>query len=347
MYLRSDKPLLSLKAELSPQRRSTRRRRRYQNSIQDTVAGTHDRRYARPLDRVEHHSQSEPSFQDRRHLVDQAGKSAWDWWSGDTATGVSFTPGMNTDNPEALHRVRLGFRLSLHADRRRMGPSNSGSQGQRDYADPADITRFNPNVDIPGLLRYAKEKNVRIWLWSHWTSVDKYMDQAFPLFEQWGVAGVKIDFMNRDDQWMVDWYRRVVEKAAEHHLMIDLPRRLQARWPAPHLSQPDDPRRRDGQGVLQVVRPRDPGPQHHTSLHPDARRSHGLHPGRFQQQQPARILSRRNVMPMSLGTRAQELALYVVFESPLEMVSDYPESIRGRRTSISSSRYQPLGMKCM
>ena len=60
-----------------------------------------------------------------------------------------------------------------------------------------------------------------IWLWSHWTSIDKYMDQAFPLFEQWGVAGVKIDFMNRDDQWMVDWYHRVVEKAAEHHLMID------------------------------------------------------------------------------------------------------------------------------
>jgi alpha-glucosidase len=71
------------------------------------------------------------------------------------------------------------------------------------------------------LRRYAKEKNVRIWLWSHWTSVDKYMDKAFPLFEKWGVAGVKIDFMNRDDQWMVDWYRRVVANAAEHHLMID------------------------------------------------------------------------------------------------------------------------------
>ena len=85
----------------------------------------------------------------------------------------------------------------------------------------ADIRRRRPNIDMPELLRYAKEKNVKLWLWAHWTSVDKYMDQAFPLFEQWGIAGVKIDFMNRDDQWMVDWYRRVVEKAAEHHLMID------------------------------------------------------------------------------------------------------------------------------
>ena len=79
---------------------------------------------------------------------------------------------------------------------------------------------------MPELLRYAKEKNVRIWLWSHWTSVDKYMDQAFPLFEQWGIAGVKIDFMNRDDQWMVDFYHRVVESAAAASPDDRLPRRL-------------------------------------------------------------------------------------------------------------------------
>ena len=70
---------------------------------------------------------------------------------------------------------------------------------------------------MPELLRYAKEKNVRLWLWSHWTSVDKYMDQAFPQFEKWGIAGVKIDFMNRDDQWMVGFYHRVIESAAAHH----------------------------------------------------------------------------------------------------------------------------------
>ncbi len=73
----------------------------------------------------------------------------------------------------------------------------------QDYSALADITKVTPEIDMPELLRYAKEKNVRLWLWSHWTSVDKYMDQAFPLFEKWGIAGVKIDFMNRDDQQMV------------------------------------------------------------------------------------------------------------------------------------------------
>ena len=87
------------------------------------------------------------------------------------------------------------------------GWAQADRKGPDDYAAGPTSPRCDPNVNMPELLRYAKAKNVGIWLWSHWTSVDKYMDQAFPLFEQWGVAGVKIDFMNRDDQWMVDWYR--------------------------------------------------------------------------------------------------------------------------------------------
>ena len=56
---------------------------------------------------------------------------------------------------------------------------------------------------MPELLRHAKARNVRLWVWAHWTSVDRQIDDAFPLFERWGIAGVKIDFMDRDDQIMV------------------------------------------------------------------------------------------------------------------------------------------------
>ena len=69
----------------------------------------------------------------------------------------------------------------------------------------------------------AKEKNVRLWLWAHWSSIDRndtYL-QAFPLYEKWGIAGVKIDFMNRDDQEMVNWYEKIVKAAAEHHIMVN------------------------------------------------------------------------------------------------------------------------------
>jgi alpha-glucosidase len=183
---------------------------------------------------------------------------------------------------------------------------------------------------MPELLRYAKEKNVKIWLWSHWTSVDKYMDQAFPLFEKWGIAGVKIDFMNRDDQWMVGFYHRVVELAAAHHLMIDF-----------HGAyKPDGLRRtypnlinREGvMGKEYLKMSARTTPEHNATL-PFTRMLAGpmdYTPGAFGNSNRENFVQ-RNFMPMSLGTRAQELALYVVFESPLEMVSDYPEHYAGQK----------------
>jgi alpha-glucosidase len=142
------------------------------------------------------------------------GKASWDWWSGDAADNVDFTPGMNTATMK--HYIdfasQSGFPYML---------IDAGWALPTTEKNVADITKVSPAIDMPELLRYARERHVQIWLWSHWTSVDRYMDQAFPLFEKWGIAGVKIDFMQRDDQWMVDFYQRVLEKAAAHHLMID------------------------------------------------------------------------------------------------------------------------------
>ena len=150
----------------------------------------------------------------------QAGKSAWDWWSGEAAPSVSFKTGMNTATMK--HYIDFasasGFPYMLIDAGWALAPDRNGPE---DYSQLADITQVTPEIDMPELLRYAKEKNVKLWLWAHWTSVDKYMDQAFPLFEQWGIAGVKIDFMNRDDQWMVGFYRTRGGAAAAHHLMID------------------------------------------------------------------------------------------------------------------------------
>ena len=89
---------------------------------------------------------------------------------------------------------------------------------------------------MPAILAYAKSKKVGIWLWAHWSDIERQVDECFPLFEKWGVAGVKIDFMNRDDQWMVNYYHRIVKKAAEHHLMIDFhgaykPDGMRRTWP--------------------------------------------------------------------------------------------------------------------
>ncbi len=258
----------------------------------------------------------------------KAGKSAWNWWSDNAAPSVTFKTGMNTATMEHYidFAAKSGFPYMLID----AGWALAHRTGPEDYSANADITKVTPEIDMPELLRYAKERHVRIWLWSHWTSVNEYMDQAFPLFEKWGIAGVKIDFMNRDDQWMVNWYRKVVAKAAECHLMIDYHGAF----------KPDGLRRtypnlmtREGvMGKEYLKWSARVSPAHNATL-PFTRMLAGpmdYTPGAFGNSNLKNFVA-RNFEPMSLGTRAQELALYVVFESPLEMVSDYPEHYAGQK----------------
>jgi len=257
------------------------------------------------------------------------GKSAWDWWSGEAATGVPFKTGMNTATME--HYIdfasQSGFPYMLIDAGWALSPRR---KNPGDYAAEADITQVTPEIDMPELVRYAKEKNVRIWLWSHWTSVDKYMDQAFPQFEKWGIAGVKIDFMNRNDQWMVGFYRRVVESAATHHLMIDFhgaypPDGLRRTWP--NLVNREGVMGKEYLKVTARVTPA------HDATLPFTRMLAGpmdYTPGAFGNVTPENFVP-RDKMPMTMNTRAHELALFVVLEAPLEMVSDYPEAYKGQQ----------------
>jgi len=258
----------------------------------------------------------------------RAGKSAWDWWSGDAAPSVSFKTGMNTATME--HYIDFasasGFPYMLIDAGWALPPSGGPHQSDAD----SDITQTSPDIDMPELLRHAKEKNVKLWLWSHWTSIDKYMDQAFPLFEKWGIAGVKIDFMNRDDQWMVEWYRKVVAAAAEHHLMVDYHGAFKPdglRRTFPNLMTREGVM---GKEYLKVTARTTPA---HNATLPFTRMLAGpmdYTPGAFGNATLENFVP-RDVMPMALNTRAQELALYVIFESELEMVSDYPEHYAGQK----------------
>ncbi len=256
------------------------------------------------------------------------GKTSWDWWSGSLAKGVSFRPGMNTDTMKYYidFSSRNGFPYML-IDAGWAGRMAGGGRGANGSG--ADLTKTSANIDMPARLAYAKTKNVRLWLWANWSDIDRQADEAFALFEKWGIAGVKIDFMNRDDQWMVGFYRRVVESAAQHHLMIDF-----------HGAyKPDGLRRtypnlitREGvMGKEYLKWSARTSPVHNTTL-PFTRMLAGpmdYTPGAFGNSNRENFVP-RNLMPMGLGTRAHELALFVVLESPLQMVSDYPEHYAGQ-----------------
>lgn len=251
----------------------------------------------------------------------EPGKTSWSWWSGDYATGVSFKPGMNTETMK--HYIDFSAEARL--------PYMMLDEGWSAEVDgrSRDLTRTNPALDMPSLLAYAKQKNVGLWLWAHWTFVDMQMDEAFPLFEKWGIRGVKIDFMDRDDQDMVGFYHRVLKKAAEHKLMVNFhgaykPCGLRRYYP--NLLT------REAAMSLEYAKWSNRVTAEHNVTLAFTRMLAGpldYTPGGFSNVEPERFTPRwlNPEVPM---TRAHQVALYVVIESAFTMFADYPGAYRGQ-----------------
>jgi len=195
----------------------------------------------------------------------------------------------------------------------------------------ADITRPVPEVDMDQLRRFAAENKVRLWVWLYWSDVDKgdAYRQAFALYEKWGIAGVKIDFMDRDDQEMVNWYEKITRAAAEHHLLVDFhgafkPTGMIRTWPNQITRE----------GILGNEYNKWSGrvtPEHRVTL-PFTRLLAGpgdFTPGGFLNRPPDRFQT--HVSPTQVqGTRAGQLALFVAYESPVMCVCDHPANLRGQ-----------------
>ncbi len=238
------------------------------------------------------------------------GKVAWSWWSGNSATGADFKGAMNTQTLKYYtdFAASSGLEYVLF---------DGGWSGRN------DVTTSSPQIDMPELLRYAASKGVKIWLWLHWTSADRQMDQAFPLYEKWGVVGVKIDFMDSNEQARVSFYHRAAKLAAEHHLMID----FHGAYPPTGLRR-TYPNVLTHEGILGLEYNKWsalPDPDHNTMI-PFTRMLAGpmdYTPGGFDNSTKADFVA-QSTDPKVMGTRAHQLALYVVLESPLQMVSDRP-----------------------
>lgn len=256
------------------------------------------------------------------------GKTAWDWWNGSQAKGVS-KPGMNNETMKYYidfsARNHLEYML-IDAGWAAEAPGTFGGG----YGRRVDLTKSIPAIDIPMLVAYGKSKNVGIWLWAHYRNMNDQMDDALAQFEKWGVAGVKVDFMDRTDQWMVNWYRTVARKAADHHLMVDF-----------HGAFKPDGMRRTYPNVL--TREGVMGaeynkwsaritPKHNVTLAFTRMLAGPMDytPGGFTNVTPAQF-EPRNMAPMVMGTRAHQTALFVVFESELQMVADSPDAYTGQK----------------
>ena len=152
------------------------------------------------------------------------GQTCWDWLNGmPYGPDVTFKAGINLDTYKYFvdFASRNGIKYII--------------MDEGWALDTRDPYTTNPEVNLPELIRYAKSKDVGIFVWLPWLTVEHHMD-LFAKFEEWGIVGTKIDFMDRQDQWMIDYYDRVAKEAAEHHIMVDFhgafhPSGLEYRYP--------------------------------------------------------------------------------------------------------------------
>ena len=246
------------------------------------------------------------------------GKIAWDWWNNLNVFGpdVTFRAGVNT----ATYRYFVDFAVENGLEYLVLDEG---------WSVPGDLLKINPDLNMDDLAAYARSKKVGLILWTTWTSIDKQFDALLPQLKKWDVRGLKIDFMQRDDQPAVEYYWRMAEKAAANRLLLDFhgahkPAGLHRTWPNVLSFE-------GVYGLEQAKWDKDKkiDPEHDVTL-PFTRQVTGpmdYTPGamlNYQQSDWSPAFNR----PASLGTRCHELAKYVVFESPLQMLADSPTNYK-------------------
>ena len=138
------------------------------------------------------------------------GKVAWDWYNANNVYGVDFESGINTET----YKYYIDFAAKYGLEYVIL------DEGWYDIK-TNDLINPVKAIDMEGLIAYGKSKNVGLVLWVTWKALEDQFDEALAKFEAWGAKGIKVDFMQRDDQWMVQYYEKVAKVAAKHKLLVD------------------------------------------------------------------------------------------------------------------------------
>ncbi len=259
--------------------------------------------------------QTIPAQLSRRSVLEdtswiQPGKFSWEWWNGATPFGpdVDFKAGCNYETYcyFADFAAKYGIEYVLLDE----GWAKS----------TRDPFNGNDNLRLPDLIKYCNAKGVKLVLWLPWLTVEQNFDKLFKTYAEWGIPAVKIDFMDHADQWMVNFYKRVTAEAAKYHIIVD--------WHGsftPAGLEQEYPNLVSYEGVLGLEQMGGCRPEN-TLFIPFIRNAVGpadFTPGGMNNMQPDNYRASR---PNSgaMGTRAFQMALYVVLESGVQMLADNP-----------------------
>lgn len=253
------------------------------------------------------------------------GKVAWDWWNNWNVTGVDFPAGINT--PTYKYYIDFAAENGLEYIIVDEGWSRESLMS------PVE------GIDIAELARYGKEKGVGVILWARWRDVDKEMDVAFPHYSGLGIAGFKVDFFDRDDRRVIESMTRIADAAARNRLLLDLHgmKATGIQRTYPNVVNFEGVKGLENYKWLPVVDGK-PGidVMRYDVTAPFIRMAAGpmdYTPGAMTNAAPGNYRS-INDTPMSFGTRAHQLAMYVVYEAPLQMLADSPGAYRSNPESL-------------
>jgi len=234
----------------------------------------------------------------------------FDWWAKHNIYGVDFRSGINTETAKYFidFSAKHGFRYFLFDD---------GWCPRDNLLEPV------PGLNMEEVTAYASSKGVDIMLWVIWRTLEKQWAEAFSLFESWGIKGIKVDFMNRDDQVMVEFYERVARMAGEKKMVVNFhgaykPCGLRRKYP--------NVLTREGLIEYEYNGWTDEADPEHHNLLPYIRMFAGpmdYIPGSMRNSTKDNFRAVGDY-PMEQGTRAHSMALFVILNSPMTMLPDSP-----------------------
>jgi alpha-glucosidase len=233
-----------------------------------------------------------------------------DWWARRNIFGVDFKADINTVTAKYFidFCAKYGITYFLFDD---------------GWSDLGNILKIRTGLDMEQVMSYARQKNVKIMLWLAAATFDRQMTEALDLYEKWGVAGIKVDFMNRDDQVMMNFYEKVLQETAKRKMVVNFHGTCKStglRRTYPNLLTQEGLIEFEFSGWTDWD-----NPDHHNTL-PFLRNVAGpmdYIPGTFQN-----VVKKdfRTVgdFPMGMGTRAHSIAMAVTTMSPMQMIPDSP-----------------------
>ena len=259
------------------------------------------------------------------------GKTTFPWWNGNVVPDTLNAPGNNFVTNQyyidfcARNNIDYHTVVEYGLHQWYVDDGISFQPGPH-----SDVTTPVPGLDMKQICDYAKEKGVGIRVWVHWAALYPKLDSAFELFQKWGIQGMMVDFMDRDDQQMVNIQTEILEKAAAHHLHIQFhgaykPTGLLRTYPNEFTREATrnyEVNKWDKDGL---------SPDHDINI-PFIRMLAGpadYHLGGFRAVPKEKFIT-QYTKPLMLGTRCHMLAMYIVLENYLQMICDYPAAYEGQ-----------------